>query len=215
MPKLVIWGAGGHARVVADIVQLAGEFEIIAFLEEHSAERHGTHLFGAPIVGGRESLPGLRQDGVTHAFIAIGDCAVRLRLAAIAQEQGFRLALALHPRAIIARDVIMGNGSVVMAGAIVNPGARIGENVIVNTAATVDHDGDIGAGAHIAPGVHLAGDVTVGAGAYLGIGSVVREGIHIGTGAMVGAGSVVVSDIPDRVLAYGVPARVIGTLPPP
>ena len=207
--SIVLCGASGHARVVADIVRLAGEYEIIGFLDDRDPGRKGTLFLGAPILGGREALAGLRNRGVRHLLLAFGDGAARLRAGAVAREAGLILATAVHPRAVVAADVVVGPGTVVMAGAVVNPGTRLGESVIVNTCASIDHDCDIGDGAHVCPGAHLAGTVRVGRAAWVGIGAAVIDGVHIGDGAFIGAGSAVVSDIPDGMLAYGVPARVV------
>lgn len=212
LPRLVILGSGGHARVVADIVRREGRFEIAGFLDDVNRDRHGQTLAGAPILGGRERVPSLRGQGVEHAIVAIGDCPARVALAGELRQAGLRLATALHPAAVIASDATIGDGTVVAAGAIVNPNCRVGENVIVNTAASVDHDGVVEEGAHLSPGVRLAGRVTIGRGAWVGIGAIVIDGIRIGARAVVGAGAVVVRDLPSDVLAYGVPARVVRPL---
>lgn len=206
---MVIWGASGHARVVADIVRLRGEYEIAGFLDDQSPQRRGEPFCGATVLGGSEQLAGLAGAGVTHAILALGEGRSRLRLAALLRAQGFVLSIAIHPRAVIAGDVAVGEGTVVAAGAVVNPGARLGENVIVNTGATVDHDCEIEEGAHICPGAHLAGGVRVGCGAWVGIGAAVIQGVRIGAEAVVGAGAAVLQDVPERVVAYGVPARVV------
>jgi acetyltransferase EpsM len=207
--KIVIWGTSGHAKVVFDIINLMNKYEIVGFLDDINAERHGSQFCGFPILGGREQLDGLRRDGVSHVIFGFGNCEARLKLAELARAQGFILATAIHPRTIIAEDVSIGEGSVIVAGVVVNPGARIGENVIINTLASVDHECVVEDGAHICPGVHLAGKVTVGRASWLGIGVIVMDKIRIGAGAIIGAGAVVVKDIPDGVLAYGVPAKEI------
>lgn len=205
---LVIWGASGHASVVADIVQLACTHEIAGFIEDGSPATN-REFVEAFILGGRERLDSLLTTGVSELIVAIGDCAARTRLATMAREKGFTLAKAIHPKATIAGNVKVGAGTVIAAGAVVNPGATIGENVIINTSASVDHDCVIEDGAHIGPGCHLGGRVRIGRETWVGIGAVVRDGIVIGSRTTVGAGAVVVKDLPDGVLAYGVPARVI------
>ena len=142
----------------------------------------------------------LRGEGVSHVIIGIGNCAARLRLAEEARREGFELATAVHPRAVVAGGVSVGAGSVVAAGAVVNPFAQIGENVIVNTCASVDHDAVVEDGAHICPGAHLAGWVRVGRGAWVGIGSSVIDRVRIGAGSIVGAGSVWAVTVNDRIL---------------
>jgi acetyltransferase EpsM len=207
-PGVVIWGASGHALVVADIVRLAGQFEVIGFLDDLSPERRGHRFCGATVLGGSEELQGLYGRGVHHVLIAVGDCKARIRLAASAREHGFDLALAIHPCATIASDVQIGAGSVIAAGAVINPGSVIGENVIINTSASVDHECIVEDGAHICPGARLAGRVTVGRGSWVGIGASVVDHVRIGAGAIIGAGAVVTLDIPDGVVAFGLPAKV-------
>jgi len=205
---LVLIGAGGHARVVLDIVRQAARYDIIGLLDRNSA-LHGTSLDGVPVLGGDDRIEVLRQQGVTHALVAIGDNETRCRLAAGLTARGFSLATAIHPKAIVAPDVSVGAGTVMMAGVVVNPGASIGENAIVNTGATVDHDCTIGACAHIAPGVHLGGGVRVGRLTLVGIGASVIQYKTIGCNVVVGTGAAVIHDVPDNVLVVGVPARVV------
>jgi acetyltransferase EpsM len=195
--------------VVADIIRLRGEFEIVGFIDDLAGSSGDTQHAVAPILGGREQLDGLAVAGVKNVICAVGDCGARLELAAFAQSKGFSLATAIHPHAVVADGVNIGQGTVVAAGAVINSGSTLGENVIINTGATADHECDISDGAHLSPGVHLGGRVSIGRGTWLGIGAVVKEKVKIGARTIVGAGAVVVSDIPEGVLAYGVPARVI------
>ena len=208
-PGLVIWGASGHALTVADIVRGEGRYRLMGFLDDLQPERAGTEFAGAPILGGREALPDLRKQGVSHLIVAVGDRKARAALAAEARGLGFELAVAVHPAATVAAGVVPGAGTVVMAGAVVNPGSRIGENVILNTRSGVDHDCVLGDFVHLAPGAVLGGWVTVGAGAWIGIGAVVRDRVTIGPESLVGAGAVVLTDLPGGVVAYGVPARIV------
>lgn len=209
---IVIWGAAGHALVVADIVRLRGAFDVVGFLDDLNPGAKGTELYGATVLGGQEQLDALLAGGVRDVILAFGDCEARLRLAEVVRSKGFRLATAVHPRAVVARDVALGDGTVVAAGAVVNPGAKVGRCVIVNTSASVDHHCDIHDGAHLCPGVHVGGWSTVGRAAWVGIGATVSDRVRIGEGAVVGAGSVVVRDVPARVVAFGVPARVVRSL---
>lgn len=207
--KIVIWGASGHARVVADIIRLENRHEIVGFLDDLAPQRKGALFVDWPILGGREALADLHRQGVRWAVVAIGNCQARLTLAGVARDAGFELARAIHPSAIVARGVDVGEGTVIAAGAVVNPGAHIGNHVIVNTRAGIDHDCIIEDGAHICPGVSLAGNVRVGRLAWVGIGSTVIEKRVIGAGAFIAAGAVVVSDIPAGAFARGVPARCV------
>jgi acetyltransferase EpsM len=206
--KLVIWGAGGHAVVVADLVRVSRQYEIVGFLDDVNPERHGTPFAGATVLGGREILDTLRGDGVTHLLVAFGECTPRLRCASVAEKESFELATIVHPRATVAAGVSLGAGTVVMAGAVLNPECRIGKAVIVNTSATVDHHGIVEDGVHLCPGVHLAGKVSVGRETQVGIGTCVADEVRIGARCVIGAGSVVVHDIPDDVVAFGSPAVV-------
>lgn len=209
-PKVVLWGASGHAKVVADIIRREGKLELVGFLDDRNPQIKGAPFCGARVLGGGEVLDALLSDGVRQMILAFGDCSARLTLADRVRSAGFVLATALHPDAIIAADVRIGSGTVVMAGAVLNPGTTIGENGIVNTGAIVDHDCRLADGVHICPGAVLAGAVSVGRGSWVGVGATVRDHITIGSDVVVGAGALVLSDIPDGVVAYGVPAKVKG-----
>jgi acetyltransferase EpsM len=206
--KLLIWGARGHALVVADIAQLSGKFEVVGYIDNVNSARAGESFAGTMVLGGIDALPRMGAEGVRSIAIAVGSCAARLQLGGIATQHGFDLATLIHPNAVLARDVRVGVGTVVAAGAVINPGSSIGKLVIVNTNASVDHECVLADGAHISPGVHLGGRVSVGASAWIGIGASVKDGVQIGARAVIGAGSVVVKDVPAGLVAYGCPARV-------
>lgn len=207
-PKLVLWGASGHALTVADIVTLRGDYELTAFVEDTSHDDVPGEYCGLPLYRGRLHLDKLYRDGVRHIIMAFGNCRARIELARFVQEKGFCLAQAVHPSAVIARGVRIGEGTVIAAGAVINPAASIGSNVIINTSSSVDHEAYIADGVHICPGVRLAGRARVEEAAWVGLGSSVADRVTIGAGAFIGAGSVVVNDIPPFSLAYGVPAKV-------
>jgi acetyltransferase EpsM len=206
---LAVWGAAGHALVVADIVRMRGEHDIVAFLDDVNPDRKGRPFAGASIVGGRDELANLRAQGVEDVVLAFGDCPGRLRLAEFVRQQGFSLVTLVHPATTIAVDAVIGPGCVIVAGSVINPRARLGANVIVNTGATVDHECVLDDAVHLGPGVHLGGRVTVGTAAWVGIGAVVKDGVRIGAGSIIGAGAVVLDDIPAGVVAYGTPARAV------
>lgn len=205
MTDLIIWGASGHAMVVADAAQLTGRYRVVGFIDDATKP---SPLAGVPFLGGREHLAKQRERGVRHLIVAIGDWTIRLRLAEVAKSAGFELATVIHPHATIARDVNIGEGSVVMAGAVVNPGSQLGTNVIINTCASVDHQCVLHDGVQVAPGARLAGNVTVERGAFIGLGACVKEKLRIGAGAIVGAGAVVLRDVPAQTVVYGVPAKI-------
>jgi len=207
--KLIIWGASGHAKVIADIVKLEDRFELVGFLDNINKNTQGRLLCGLPIYGGEEQLDNLKQNGVKHLILGFGNCEARLALSSLIINMGFSLATAIHPKSILAHDIIVGNGVVIAAGAVINPGAQIGDNAIINTASVIEHGCSIQEGAHICPGTCLGGDVIVGRASWIGIGSVVKDHVQIGAGVCIGAGSVVINDIPDEVVAYGVPAKIV------
>ena len=207
--KILIWGASGHARVVANIITLSEKYEIVGFIDDINPQRRGENFCGATILGGREQLISLKAKGVDRIILGFGDCWARLKLTDFVFKQGFSLVTAIHPSAIIASDVKIAAGTVVAAAAVINPATEIGCNVIINTSASIDHECVIAEGVHICPGVHLAGKVTVGRLTCVGIGATVTDRICIGAGSIIGAGAVVVNDIPDGVIAYGVPAKII------
>jgi UDP-N-acetylbacillosamine N-acetyltransferase len=195
--------------VVADIIRLEDAFEVAGFLDSVDVERHGKNFCSAKILGGAEQLEPLTEQGIKHAIVAIGDNRARLCLADKFASAGFELAVAIHPRAIVASDVRIGAGTVIAAGAVLNPGCTIGRNVIINTAASVDHDCNIGDGSHISPGAHIAGNVTIGSCAWVGLGASIIEKVQIGNDAIVGAGAVVIRNVPSGVVVAGHPARPI------
>jgi acetyltransferase EpsM len=212
MDKLVIWGASGHARVVADIIRLQGRYDIAGFILDASEGMSTNSFLGLPVLGGRDILKSLAEQDIRYGIAAIGHCPIRNELAQLVEESGLRLATAIHPSAIIARGVRIGEGSVIAAGAIINPGSDVGKNVILNTCSSVDHDCTIKDGAHLCPGVRLAGGVEIGQESWTGIGSVVVSGVEIGEGTFVGAGSLVIENLPSWTLCYGTPASPVREL---
>lgn len=207
---LVILGAGGHAKVVVELIRaMDAGFRIVGLLDADPTPRT---VAGAPVLGTDALLPELYNQGVRSAFVAIGDNGVRRRAAAAARGQGFELVNAISPRATVSPTARLGAGIAIMAGAVVNAEASLEDLVIVNTGAVVEHDARLGIAAHAGPGSVLAGNVEMEAEAFLGAGACAIPGVRIGAGAQVGAGASVVSDIPAGVLAYGVPARVARSL---
>ncbi|MCM3874599.1 MAG: acetyltransferase [Pyrinomonadaceae bacterium] len=204
---LIVWGASGHALVVADIIRLQGLYRIVAFYVDQ-ASRTG-EFCGRPLVTQIGELRAHIRQGTRSMILAIGNCTTRLRLAEFAQNEGFELATAIHPRATVASDVSIGEGTVVSAGAVINPGGVVGKNAIVNTCSSVDHESVIEDGAHIGPGARLGGRVRVGRAAWIGIGATIKDRVTVGANSIVGAGSVVLKDVPENTVAAGTPARVV------
>jgi UDP-N-acetylbacillosamine N-acetyltransferase len=207
-PRLVIWGASGHAHVVADIIETKGDYAIVGYLDDRGAHAPDA-VRGVPVLGGREQLVGLHDRGVAAVLVGFGDCRGRLAAADLIREHDLQLASAIHPSAIVAADARVGVGVTIAAGAIVGPGCVIGDNALINTAASVDHDSSVEEAAHVGPGSRLGGWVTIGRAAWIGIGATVLDRVAVGAHAVVGAAALVLRDVPPDVLVYGVPARVI------
>jgi acetyltransferase EpsM len=205
--ELLIYGASGHAKVVLDAAEKQGIYKILGFLDD-DADTQETSFCDYPVLGGFEFLQN-KATKDTKIILGIGSNKVRAILHSKLTEAGFEFAIVIHPSAVIGRGVQFGVGTVVMGGVVVNPDSHIGKHVILNTGSTLDHDNVIGDFVHISPGAHLAGSVSVGKSTHLGVGSSVIQGIQIGEESIIGGGAAVVSDLPDRVTAVGVPAKVI------
>jgi sugar O-acyltransferase (sialic acid O-acetyltransferase NeuD family) len=202
---ICILGAGGHAKVVASCL-IAGGKSIRGFYDDDSSKQ-GQEVFGFPVLGPISDC-GLTRD--VMAIFGIGSNRTRMYLDRLWATQSW--ATAIHPTAWLDPSVEVGAGTVVFAGAVVQPGAKIGRHCILNTGCTVDHDCILDDFVHLAPGVHLAGNVSIGEGAFLGIGTKAIPGVTVGCWSQIGAGGIIVGDIPDHVLAVGVPARVVKNL---
>jgi sugar O-acyltransferase (sialic acid O-acetyltransferase NeuD family) len=201
---IVIFGCGGHGRVVADTLKVA-RGPLAGFLDDRPPAAFVNEI---PVLGGRGCLeePGFLKN--YDILVALGEVRLRRQLATLVLDRGGHLAKAIHPSAVIASDVSIGEGTVIMAGVVINTGSRIGRFAIVNTGATVDHDNVIEDGVHISPGCHLAGNVICRVDAFIGTGASIIPRIQIGARAIVGAGATVISDVPSDVLAAGCPAIV-------
>jgi UDP-perosamine 4-acetyltransferase len=211
--QVVIVGAGGHGKVVLDILRAAGRVEPVGFLDADPALA-GTTVGGLPVLGAANLLPRLRQQKVRGAVVAIGDNRTRRQYAALVREQGLELINAVHPVAVVSPTARVGTNVVIAAGAVVCTEARVDDSAIINTAAIVDHEVHVGEAVHVAPGAGLAGRVRVGSLAFVGMGAQVIQCRSVGEGATVGAGAVVIEDVSPYATAVGVPARVIKVTPP-
>lgn len=208
MERIIIMGAGGHARVVIDTIRILGTYEIEGIVDEYS--HVGELVDGVPVIGRDEDL-GLFAKGAQAAVVAIGsvgDPSVRIAAAEAALEAGLHLPTLIHPSAVVSPSARFGEGCFVAMGAVVGVSVKAGDFVIINTGAVLDHDCEVGHYVHIAPNATLCGAVSVGDRTHVGTGSSVVQGITIGADTIVGAGSAVVHDIPDQVVAMGVPCHV-------
>jgi UDP-perosamine 4-acetyltransferase len=203
---VVIIGGGGHAKVVIESLRASGK--TVAVIVD--ADPTPRDVLGVPVVGDDLALPGLKEQGFSELFVAIGDNRLREKLGLKAQGLGFTLVNAIHPSAIVSPSARIGQGVAIMAGVAINADSQIGDLSIINTGAVVDHDCRLGAACHLGPASALAGGVIVGERAFLGVGARAIPGVTIGEDTIVGAGGVVVRDLPDAVLAIGVPAHVKG-----
>lgn len=197
MKKLVVIGAGGHGKVVADIAK-ACEYEEIIFLDDSDT----TCAIGKVCDYGHY----MEEYGF---IVAIGNSKVREKLQNKLLENGCQIVTLIHPNAIVGSNVSIGIGTVVMAGTVINTGTKIGNGVIVNTSSSVDHDNVVRDYCHISVGAHLAGTVSIGKHTWIGAGAIVSNNISICEECMIGAGAVVVKNIEDRGTYIGVPARKI------
>lgn len=200
MRRLSVLGAGGHAKVVVSTARAAG-LEV-AEVWDDDPRRWGGELHGVPVRGPIAELPDREE---TLAVIAIGANAARRRVADSLKEVTW--ATLIHPFTWVDPAAELGAGTVIFAGAVVQPDVRAGHHVIVNTAASIDHDCMLEDFVHVACGAHLAGGVTVGSGTLLGAGSSVMPGIRVGRWSILGAGGTAVRDLTDGCVAVGVPAR--------
>jgi acetyltransferase EpsM len=204
--RALVWGASGHAAVVADAARRSQTWDVVGFVDEIQPQRRGEVFAGAPVVGGSEALLSGAHIDVRHVLLGVGDNRARLRIANEVEARGLTLGTVVHPAASIGDDVELGAGVFVGAGAVVNAGASVGRAAIVNSNAVVEHHCRVEEGAHVAPGALLAGNVKVGKLAWVGIGAVVIEKLEVGAETVLGAGAVVVDNVPAGVVAYGVPA---------
>jgi sugar O-acyltransferase (sialic acid O-acetyltransferase NeuD family) len=205
--KIFVFGASGHAKVVTDIVEKQGLYEI-AFLVDDDLSLKCTVFFGYPVIGGKDALLAL-ADSPQKAIVAIGSNSARCMVSSWLTENNFEKVSAIHPSAQLSRGVLFGAGAVVMTGVCVNADTVIGEDVIINTCASVDHDCVIGDGVHLAPRSTLCGTVSVGEQSFVCAGATIIPNLTIGHNAVVGAGATVIKDVPDGMTVVGSPAKVL------
>lgn len=196
--RIIIFGAGGHAKVIADSALAAG-LTVEGFLDDRLA---GQRVLGIPVLGTLSQWEAYRDRA--RFVLGIGDNRIRQRLA---HSYPAAWGTVIHPTAVIGTDVTLGEGTVVMAGAVVNAGSRIGRHCILNTGAIVEHDNTLEDFVHVSPHATLCGTVQVGALTHIGAGAVLRNNCSVAAGCTVGAGAVVVRSLPTAGVYVGVPAR--------
>ncbi len=206
---VVIYGAGGQARVLLELMDRAGICPIAGLVDDDPT-LEGTKIEGVPVLGSIDRLGSLvRVHRIHRAVIAIGNNALRKRFAEHAKSIGLRLPVLIHPHAYVSPTAHLGDGTVVFAGAIVGAHVQIGEGSIINTRAAIDHDSMLGDFVHVAPGATLCGSITVGNGTLIGAGVTIIPDIIIGNEAIIGAGATVIRDVGSHTTVVGCPAHEI------
>ena len=204
MKKLIIIGASGHGKVVADIAQKLNTYSEILFLDDNPDVKE---CMGFKVAGKSSEFEKWMDEA--EFFVAIGNGEIREKVMNTLDEKEATIVTLIHPSAIIGMNVEIGEGTVIMAGTVINPDTTIGRGVIINTSSSVDHDNEIEDYCHISVGAHLAGTVHVGKHTWIGIGASVSNNVNICGECMIGAGTVVVKDIEEKGTYVGVPARKV------
>lgn len=205
--KILLIGGGGHCHSVVDSILALESFDDIGIVDNMDSS-----VLGIPVIGTDNDIPKLMNAGWTYAFItvgSIGNSILRRKLFDMVMCAGMNIPTIIDPSAVVARGTQIGKGVYIGKRAIVNTGSRIGECAIINTGAIVEHDSVVGDFSHISPGATICGQVYVGVDSHIGAGAIVRQQITVGNSTLIGAGSVVVKDIPDSVIAYGNPCKVV------
>lgn len=209
-PPIVVFGASGHAKVVIDIIEKESKYRIVGIFDPKFEK--GMTFLGYPILGSENDLPGVIQNfPEIFGVVAIGDNWLRKKVVEKVQSVNCSLSFisCVHPSASIGKEVVVGKGTMVMPGVVINAGTTIGDFSILNSISSIDHDCNIGNYVSIAPGVIIGGNVLIGDSAIISLGAKVIHGRKIGKHALVGAGAVVLKDIEDYTVAYGIPAKKI------
>lgn len=207
--KVLVVGGAGQGRQAIDVLEAAGIHEVVAVLDPGLPV--GSAVAGRPVV----DADGVGASGAEGFVVAIGDNARRAaEFGRVRADHGLVPVTAVHPAAVVARDAAVGPGALLMAGVVVSNGCTLGEAVLMGTRASVDHDASVGDHASLAPAATTGGEVEIGAGSAVLLGASVIHRVRIGAHTVVGAGAVVIADLPDRVVAVGVPARVLRTREP-
>ena len=202
--QLIIIGASGHGKVVADIAEKMGNYQRIAFLDDNESIENCN---GFPVIGKVSSADDYLAE--SDMFVAIGNTDIRCNVLNTLISKGASIPVLIHPNAVIGKNVNIDIGTVIMAGVVINSDTDIGKGCIINTSASVDHDCRIHDYVHVSVGVHIAGTVEIGENTWIGIGSTVSNNIVIAKNGMIGAGAVVIKNLPENCVAVGAPAKPI------
>jgi UDP-perosamine 4-acetyltransferase len=204
--NIVIVGTGGHARVVASLLQNMGGYKIVGCVDR-KAPNLREKISGVPVIGTWSQLESIFDRGVPYAALAIGDNRTRMKAFLQLKKWGYKLPILIHPTANVEKNASLGEGAQVCMGSIIGTEASVGQGAILNTGSILDHESLLGPFSHVAPGCSIAGRVQIGQGTFVGIGSKINDQIKIGPWTTVGSGSVVIKNIMGGKVAYGVPAK--------
>ncbi len=205
---LIVVGAGGHCRVVLSILKYYKEFNVKGIADRDPGTK-GEEISGSIIEYSWKDFKEIYQNGIHYAAIAVGNNRERKELFSELSGIGFKIPALIHPSALIEKDAVVGEGSLVCMGARISTKVQIGKNCVVYTGSNRDHEVRLGDYAYVSPGCSIAGQVLIGEGSYIGIGSSIIQKVSVGRNVTVGAGSVVLKDIPDNTVVAGVPAKKI------
>lgn len=210
MEKIVLIGAGGHAHSVIDSIKSKQHFEIVGITDSNYLSK--TKVLDCEVIGNDSILKDLLNSGVSYAFVtvgSVGDTVLKEKLCKMLKKIGYIQPVIFDISAVIGSKTILGEGIYIGKKAVVNAGSDIGNYSIINTGAVIEHTCKIGDFTHIAPGTIVCGDVIIGSHSHIGANSVIIQGCTIGQRCLIGAGSVVTQNIPDNVIAYGNPCKVV------
>ena len=200
--KLMIVGASGHGKVIADIAEKCG-YKDIAFLDD---DQNKKTCLNYPVIGKTEDA---KKYAGADFIVAIGNPEIREKVQDLLIQEGLHITTLIHPEAVVAGNVSIGKGTVVMAGAVINPDTAIGDGCIVNTGSTIDHDNTLADYVHVSVGSHLAGTVSVGKYSWIGAGATISNNVSVCASCMIGAGAVVIRDITEPGTYIGIPAKKV------
>lgn len=206
---IIILGAGGHAKVLIDALQR--QSANILGITDPDSKKIGENILGVPVIGDDGAINTYNNDSIklVNGIGMVTNKTTRQQIFYHFKRQGYSFSSIIHDSAILSFDATLSEGIQIMAGAVIQPGCKIGTNSIINTRASIDHDTIIGAHVHIAPGVTISGGVQIGDGTLVGSGVTIIQGVRIGENTTVAAGAVVIRDVPNGVTVMGVPARVV------
>ncbi len=207
MRHLVLIGGGEHARVIAETVRAAGSYHLHGYVDPNVCP--AIEALGVPRLGDDAALAAHPDAVLLLAFGSVGPSDRRALAAGTLAAEGREFATVIHPHASVSPSAVIGDGTVIFAGAVVQTGARVGAHCVVNSGAVVEHDVQLADHVQLAPGAVIGGGASIGAGTFIGLRAGVRDHVRVGARTTVGMGAAVVQDLPDGVLAVGVPARIV------